>query len=126
MIIMTKKDIKWFVKRYKYIKILIKTGQPKITYYVGKRKEEIVLTEELKKLYEMTEDIYLHIKEGWLQKMIADLLNGKSDLFLFQTYPCGRSTYYKIKKEFREKIYRCCIANDLVAYQELLERGLAE
>ncbi len=125
MDIMTKKDIEWFVKRYKHVERLIKSKEAERSYYVGNRKQSIVLTEELKMLYETTEDIYLHMKEGWVKNLIGGILKGQSDVFLLQLYPCGRSLYYTLKKEFIEMIYRCCIAKRMIGYEELLERGIS-
>ncbi len=125
LIIMTKSDIEWVIKRYRHIKNLIKNNQTEIFYYVGKRRQHIRLTEEIKSLYDTTQEVYLHIKEGWIKKLIEGILKGKSDVFLLQLYPCGRSLYYTIKKEFVEAVYRCCIAKQMIGYEELLEIGIA-
>ncbi len=121
---MTKSDIEWVIKRYRYIKNLIKNNQKETFYYVGNRKQRISLTEEIRSLYETTEEVYLHIKEDWLKKLIGGILAGESDVLLLQLYPCGRSLYYTIKKEFVEAIYRCCIAKRMIGYEELLEMGI--
>ncbi len=121
---MTKSDIERFVRRYSKIKQSIKRKEAESCFYVGNRKKQIPITEEVIALYETVEEIYLHIKNEWTKKLIGGILNGKSDVSLFQQYPCSRTLYYAIKREFIETIYRCCIAKQMVTYEELLTIGI--
>ncbi len=124
IIIMTKSDIERIVKRYKYVTKLVKERREELSFYIGNRKQKIVLTEETKKICEVIEDICARMETGWIKDLIQDLLNGKSDVALLHVYPCGRSLYYTIKHEFIETIYRCCIANQMVTYDELVKIGI--
>ncbi len=123
---MTKSDIERIVKRYQRIKKMIKQNILKDSFYVGNRLMCIELNDEYKRIYETIEDIYLNMKEDWIKKLIGDILKGKSDVYLLQRYPCARSLYYTIKKEFIEKIYQCCIAKRMVSYEELISMGIRQ
>ncbi len=122
---MTKTDIERLVKRYKYIKILIKKKLSKYSFYIGNRKHTVEWSEELEKLYQTVEDVYAHIREDWIKKLIGELLKGCSDVALLQRYPCGRNYYYGLKREFIEAIYRGCISKQMITYEELLEIGIS-
>ncbi len=124
-VIMTKSDIEEFVRRYSKIKYAIENKKPECSFYVGNRKKRIIITEEVRMLYETVQEIIRYMQEDWVKDLIKQLLAGKSDVYLFQFYPCGRTLYYTIKRDFIETIYRCCIAKQMISYEELLRIGLS-
>ncbi len=119
-IIMTKSDIEMVVKRYPRIKNMVKQKKNQDSFYLGNRLKRLELTDEIKIIYETVEDVYLHIREGWIKRIIGGILKGESDVYLLHDIPCSRSLYYSIKKGFIEKIYQCCIAKQMITYDELL------
>ncbi len=121
---MTKSDIVKVVKKYDRIRRMIQDGREEEFYYAGNRKKYIQVTQDIRKTCEMIEEICAHIQADWKKQMIRGILKGKSDVYLMQRCPCGRSMYYSTKREFIELIYRCCIAKQMVAYEELLETGV--
>ncbi len=123
---MTKDNVEKVVKRYRYVHKAIEQNLETITFYIGKRKQKLHITNEVKIIYEIINDVYSHIGIKWLSKMIKGILKGKSDTYLITQFPYERSTYYKIKQKFIEKIYRCCIAKQMVAYEELIKEEMAQ
>ncbi len=122
---MTKEKIEWIIKRYKYIDKAIQNNLSSWTVYIGNRKHSIFITDEIKKAYRIIEDIREAVSDGWVKKMIEGLLRGKSDVALIMTLPCERSMFYDRKRKFIEMVYRCCIARQMVRYEQLLREGIA-
>ncbi len=122
---MTKAEIEFIIKRYKYFKKAIKAKRKEASFYIGKRKYKIFITQETKMIYEIIEDIKRSQKDDWIGKMVKGILAGKSDTFLIGTLPCERTMYYKWKQKFIQTVYRCCIAKQMVGYEELLKEGIA-
>ncbi len=116
-----KSDIEQVVKRFQYVEAAIQRGEKAAIFEIGHRKQRIVLTEEMHKIYQTVCEVYKNTREGWIKRMLGGILRGESDVFLLQCVPCGRNMYYTIKREFIEKVYRCCIAMQMVSYEELMQ-----
>ncbi len=122
---MTKAEIEWIIRRYKYIQKAIRQRTDTYDVYIGKRKCRIVITEEVKKVCRIIEDVRKTLAEDWIKKMVNGILRGKSDTSLIIELPCEKGMYYDRKRKFIEQVYRCCIARDMVQYEELLREGIA-
>ncbi len=118
---MTKNDVKQIVKRYSYIIKPIKRGLTVASFEIGHRRKRLELTEEVKTVCELVKEVHRNIQTEWKKKMLGEMLKGQLDLYLWQKYPCAKNSYYKIKKEFIEAVYRCCVYKQMVAYEELME-----
>ncbi len=122
---MTKEKIEKIIKRYKYMRKAIKEGKDEVAFYVGNRKECIIITGEILAIYEIIEEVRKGIDISWLKRMIDGILNGDSDIWLISNLPCERSMYYNTKRKFIDNIYHCCIAKGMLSYEELLKEGIA-
>ncbi len=122
---MTRTEIEFIIKRYKYFKKALKENKVEDSFYIGKRKQNIIITEEVKMVYAIVEDVRKNIKDDWLYKMINGILAGKSDTYLIEMLPCERNMYYKWKEKFIQTVYRFCVAKQMVDYEELLKEGIA-
>lgn len=121
----TKREIKYIVRRYSFIENAIKEGLSVIKFYVGKRKEVIVIDERIKTVKQIIDDVYESEKQDWLQKMMGKIRKGKKDVNIIIDFPYEKNAYYMKKKAFLNKVYACCIAKDLVSYQEILRENIA-
>ncbi len=122
---MTKKEVERIIKRYKYIKRAIKENEGIYYFYIGHRKQKLVITDEVKMVYEIIEDIRKNVKDEWLKRMVNGILRGNTDIFMIQVLPCEKTFYYKWKEKFIQTIYRCCAAKQIIGYKELLKEGIA-
>lgn len=122
---MTKREISELIKRYPNIREAIKKGLHKATFYVGKRKREIVLTDDVKAVLTIIDDIYNSTNNKWVRSMIRELEAGKSDISIICGMPWSRSVYYEHKRRLIEKIYNCCVSLQLIGYTEILKEEIA-
>ncbi len=123
--IMTKEDVQQIIKRYIYIWKAIKNQRSEVIFYIGKRRKRIVITEEIIAVCSIIEDVRDTTEEAWVKKMINGILRGESDISILFKLPCERSMYYDRKRKFVEQVYKCCVAKQMVPYEELLKEGIA-
>lgn len=121
----TKQEIKYIVRRYSFIENAIKDNVDVIKFYVGKRREIIVLDERIKTVKQIIDDVYESEKQEWLKRMMAKIRKGKTDINIIMEFPYEKNAYYMKKKAFFDKVYACCIAKNLVSYQEILREEIA-
>lgn len=122
---MTIKDIKYIVRRYAFIAMAIKEKLDVIKFYVGHRREVIVVDETVKTVKQVIDDVYDYERETWMQKMMKKVQRGDKDIKTIQDFPYERSAYYMKKRRFINKVYSCCIAKSLVSYDEALREEIA-
>lgn len=122
-IIMTKDGVEDIVKRYSYIGQAMKDGKETAVFYIGLRKQVVDITEETIAVCKIIEEIYSHANE-WVRNMIDGLKKGKSDMTLICMLPWERNAYYARKRKFIEKIYNCCIFQDMVDYDDILNEEI--
>lgn len=113
------------VKRYPYIVRAVQEGQTRAVFYVGKRKHEILITEVVKTVCRIFDDIYSSTKNKWIRLMIEGVRAGKSDISLIHVLPWERNAIYERKRKLIEKIYNCCVSLQLVCYDEILKEEIA-
>ncbi len=118
---MTRDKIEWILKRYVYISQAIKKNLSEVVFYVGNRREKVIINDEILLVYEIIKDVRINIAEDWVRKMLDGILKGKSDVSLLFELPCERSMYYDRKRKLVELIYRCCIAKKMITYEQLLQ-----
>ena len=122
---MTKEDVENVVKRYPQITDAIKQDLRCAVFYVGNRKNVVEITDNIKAVCEIITTVYEKQKNDFIRQMIEDILMGISDVRIIQDMPFERNTYYNKKQAFLEKIYNCCIARDLVSYEDVLNEEIA-
>ncbi len=121
---MTKDKIEEIVRRYVYISRAIKANKTELIFYVGHRKQNITITPQIVCVCEIIKDILDTPIEPWVRTMICGILKGRSDVSLILELPCERSMYYDKKRRLIEQIYCCCIAKQLISYEDILKEGM--
>ena len=123
--VVTKKQIKYIVRRYSIIENAIKDNVDEIKFYIGKRKEVIRVDEQVKAVKQIIDDVYEVEKQEWLKRMMGKIRKGKTDVNIIMDIPYEKNAYYIKKKAFFDKVYACCVAKSLVSYEEILNEAIA-
>lgn len=93
-------------------------------YRIGKKKELLVINEEVKAVIEVIDDIIDSEETPWLQEMIKDVRSGRRDISIQYDSPVERTKYYLTKERFINKVYECCIYKGYVTYSEILKSNI--
>ena len=117
---MTKEKLKWIIKRLPYILKMQQDGVTEIHVYISKRKEKIVLDNDVSAAIEIMDEIIDYEQIEWRKKFFMQIRKGRKDIAIIFDCPMERTTYYLAKKEFIDKIYQCCIYRGLVDYEDIL------
>lgn len=120
---MTREEIYEILKRYPYIYDAVKRNKASAQFYIGKRKYEIKISNEIKVLFEIVEDIESSASGTYEKVLIDGLKKGKKDISVMRNIPYSRSSYYSKKQGLIEKIYECSISKGLVDYDDILKSG---
>ena len=122
---MTKKEVAHLLKRYRNIMQAIDKGENCVKIEKSGRKEIINIDERILKLTRIVKKVYEAETNNLSKRFIErNIIQGNKNLSTYSYYPLDRSTYYRYKKEFVDKIYHCCIFEGLVAYEEILNEKI--
>ncbi|MDE7083589.1 MAG: hypothetical protein K2O89_07835 [Clostridia bacterium] len=113
------------IKRYSYITEAIRQGLDYAEFYIGNRKQVIHITEEIKTVCTVIEDVLKKENNALIKQMLKGMLAGELDIFIMEKLPYSKNSYYDRKQAIIEKIYRGCIHKGLVSYNEILEEEIA-
>lgn len=118
---MTREEIIRIVKRFPYIDKAIASNCSKVKFYIGNRKNEIVITESVKQIKEFVMLIYETEDDMWLKLMIKGIITEKHDVQIMREIHYTKSVYYPRKEAFLQKVYECCISKGIVTFEEVLK-----
>lgn len=121
---MNKAKIKWTLKRFSYILILLKSGKTEATFYISKRKEKIIIDDEVKAIIEIIDEIIEWEKEAWLKDFFVQVRKGNKDIRILIDSPLEKGKYYQTKERFINKIYQCCIYKGWVSYEDIMNENI--
>ncbi len=122
---MNKDDIIEIIKKFPYIERGIINGESNLVFYIGNRKQTYNITKPVIAVYDIINEIHARTKNVWMHFMISAIKAGKSDIYTIHHVPWERNAYYSRKQKFIEKVYNCCISQNLVNYEEILEEEIA-
>ena len=121
---MTKAELDYILQRYRIIKKAMKEKKHSISFYIGKRKEVIVIDDKIKAVFSIINDLMHHEKPMVVSIMRYWFKLGYGDIRILSMVPLSRSSYYRIKRTIENKIYQCCIFRGLVSYDELMNERI--
>ena len=121
---MTKEKIKYVIKRTPYILDMLKRGKTVQSVYIGRKKEKIVIDDEVLVIFGIEDEIIENEKSEWMRKIFAGIRNGVKDITIIADSPMERTKFYEIKKDFVNRIYACCVFKGFIPYEDIL-RGVA-
>ena len=123
--IMTKADVEEIVKRYPFVIEAIKTGREKAIFYTGNRKRCIEISEDVKAVCAIFDDIQSRETDKDVLCMMDGIKRGRRDLSIMQDVHWQKNAYYERKSRLVDKIFECCILQGFVQYEEIMGRNIA-
>ena len=121
---MTKEELVYLLNRYGFIEKALKNNKSEVSFYVGNRKETIIIDDNVRIVISIIDDI-LKLESPLIVQIINYWLKfGYSDEYIIIRMPFSRSTYYRIKRIIENKIYQFCILRGLVSYDDLLSEKI--
>lgn len=121
---MTKEGVEKVIKRYPKLAKAMRQKQNPAKFYIGRRRHIVVISEEVKVIFKIIEDIYAHEENYWIRKMIDGMKKGRRDVAIMHDIPWAKNAYYERKRKIIEKVYNCCISRNLVDYNEILKEEI--
>lgn len=117
---MTKEEVRYLLKRYRYISYAIQKAHISAQISISGRKERIAITDDILKFSDTVLKTLKKIKDGFSRTILENMvLEGKSDIYIFTHYSISRGSYYTMKESFVERLFCLCIFYGLVAEDEI-------
>lgn len=123
-IVLTKEKVKYIVKRLSYFSKMQAKGVKEADYRISKRKEHLVLDEEVLAVIGVMEEIIESEETKWLQDLLKEVRYGRKDVTIQIDSPVARTKYYQTKERFVNKVYECCIYKGYVSYEDILKNDI--
>jgi len=121
---LTKEKVKYIVKRLSYFSKMQAEGVKEADYRISKRKEHLVLDEEVLAVIGVMEEIIESEETKWLQDLLKEVRYGRKDVTIQIDSPVARTKYYQTKERFVNKVYECCIYKGYVSYEDILKNDI--
>ena len=122
---MTKKTVSHLLKCYPYIIRAVKSGEKFVEIKINGRREHIEINDEIMVFVEIFQMVYKREENSFVKKLIEiNIIQGRTNLSAFSDKPLDRSTYYRYKQSFVDKIYHCCIYKGLTTFAEILDEKI--
>ncbi len=99
---------------------MMKDDKMELDVYISKRKEKIIIDEDVIAVMEIMDEIIEHEETAWRKNLFDKIKKGCSDISIIIDSPMERTKYYIAKNNFIDKIYQCCIYKGLVEYEDIL------
>ena len=122
---MTKADVEEIVKRCPFVKEAAKAGEKTVVFYIGNRKQIFEITEGVKAVYAILEEIEANETDEDVLCMIDGIKKGRSDVAIMQDVYWQKNAYCERKDRLIHKIFECCISKGFVRYEEIMSRSIA-
>ena len=117
---MTKADVEEIVKRYPFVIEAAKAGEKTAAFYIGNRKQIFEITEGVKAVYAILEEIEESERDRDVRCMRDGIKKGRSDVAIMQNVYWQKNAYYERKDRLIDKIFECCISKGFVRYEEIM------
>ena len=122
---MTKSEVDEIVKRYPFVIEAVEAGEKTAVFYIGNRKQVFEITEAVKAVYMILDEISKNETDKDVQCMIDGIKKGRSDVAIMQDVHWQKNAYYERKERLINKIFECCISKGFVRYEEIMKRSIA-
>lgn len=118
---MTKEKIKYIIKRMRYYIKMMSEGKTADDYWISKKKEHLVIDDEVLEVFDVIEEIIESEEEPWLQALLKDIRRGRKGLAIEVESPVQHTKFNLTKERFISKVYECCIYKHFVTYEDILK-----
>jgi len=89
--------------------------------FVGKVRQKIFIDEDVLAVLKIVDEIIATEDSIWIRNVLIKIKKGYSDINIITFCPIEKTKYYELKKEFKNKVYQCCIFKQLVPYNDILK-----
>lgn len=96
-------------------------GKTEADYWISKKKEHLVIDDEVQVVFEVIENIIESEEEPWLKDVIKDIRRGRKGLTIEVESPVQHTKFNLTKERFISKVYECCIYKHFVTYEDILK-----
>lgn len=117
---MTKSELPEIIRRCPFIHRAVEEEQPVVSFYIWYRKIVFEITEEVRVVVSVIDEIYNSEENEWVRLMIKGITSGGSDIAIIHDLPIERNAYYVRKQKFLDKIFECCIFRQMVSYDDIM------
>lgn len=93
-------------------------------FRIGKKKEHIVIDDDVIKVLAIMDEIIENEKTKWLQKCLSDVKKGRKGITIIVDSPFEKGKFYLTKERFINKIYECCIYKGYVSYDDIMNEDI--
>ena len=118
---MTKEKLKILIKHLYLLLRAIQNEKPYVRVYVGKTRQKIFIDKDVLEVLHIVDEIIASEENDWIKNILLKIKNGYSDIHIIAFCPIEKTKYYELKKEFKNKVYQCCIFKQLVPYNDILK-----
>ena len=94
---MTRADVEEIVKRYPFVIEAVKEGKKTAVFYIGNRKQVFEITEGVKTVYAILEEIEENETDKDVLCMIDGIKKGRSDVAIIDDVNWQKNAYYERK-----------------------------
>lgn len=122
---MTKEGVEHIIDRYLFLRQAIDAHLSEVAYYVGKRRSVDRITDDVKAVCGIIEEVYGVEKDEYIKAMIGGIMQGRTDVNIMADLPISRSSYYMNKIKFINKVVSCCASKGVITYNEILNERIA-
>lgn len=117
---MNKLEIRYLLKRYRYISFAIQKEHISAFISISGRKERIPITNDIVKFSDTVLKTLKQTKDDFSRRMLERwVFQGESDVNIYARYGVSRGTYYAMKEAFVERLFCLCIFQGLVTEDEI-------
>lgn len=118
---MTKEKLKILIKHlYLFIRA-VQDNQPYVIIFVGKSRQKFFIDKDVFAVLEIVDEIIATEDNLWIKNVLIKIKKGYSDVNIISFCPIEKTKFYELKKEFKNKVYQCCIFKQLVPYIDIIK-----
>lgn len=117
---MTKEEIAYLLKRYRYIVKIMEQKKASECFVIGDKKERIAIDENTKTFVEAVQRALELEPDEYVRNVLKQILmSGDNDYYIYLTNNLTKSSFYRLKGAFTEFVFCLCILRGLVSESEL-------
>ncbi len=117
---MTKEEVRYLLRRYRYISCAIQKEHISAFISISDRKERIPITNDILKFSDTVLKTLKKVKDDFSRTLLEHwVFQGESDVNIYVRYGISRGTYYTMKEAFVERLFCFCIFQGLVTEDEI-------
>ena len=119
---MTKKELRYLLRRFPYITDAIKHGHVAAFITISGRKERIAITDDIKKFHNIILKAIAKTQDETSKQIFRECcVAGNTDVNAHTKISITRGTFNRLKNQLVDRLFCLCTLNGLVTEDEILE-----